>query len=164
MLDTDFVVKQLLDHSLTEVDLTHKAPPIICSRRQFQILLFYLFFFLTKNNACYFMRIVSDDSHEISYLIFSKIGKDVEKLSSAAIMIGALRVKLNVMCVHFKFTNKVCGRRLKCMDYCSHMIYKVLMPRVSITGCVAQLVSCLIQGPQVRSQPSSILLWRLVMK
>ena len=39
---------------------TLKAPPIICSRRQFQILL-------------------ADDSHEISYLIFSKIGMDVAK-------------------------------------------------------------------------------------
>ena len=37
-------------------------------------------------------RLPADDSHEISYLIFSKIGKDVNKLSSAAVMIGTLRV------------------------------------------------------------------------
>ena len=35
--------------------------------------------------------LLADDSHEI-YLIFSKIGKDVTKLSSAAVVIGALRV------------------------------------------------------------------------
>ena len=38
-------------------------------------------------------RLRADDSHEISYLIFSKSGKDVEKyFTSAAVMIGALRV------------------------------------------------------------------------
>ena len=37
-------------------------------------------------------RLLADDSHEISYLIFCKIRKDVENLSSAAVMIGALRV------------------------------------------------------------------------
>ena len=36
----------------------------------------------------------ADDSHEISYLIFSKIKKDVPNLSSAAVVIGALRVKI----------------------------------------------------------------------
>ena len=34
---------------------------------------------------------MADDSHEISYLIFSKIRKDVTK-SSVAVVIGALRV------------------------------------------------------------------------
>ena len=34
-----------------------------------------------------------DNSHEISFLIFSKTGKDVANLSSAAVVIGALRVK-----------------------------------------------------------------------
>ena len=39
-------------------------------------------------------RLLADDSYEISYLIiFSKIGKDVEKSSSAAVVVGALRVK-----------------------------------------------------------------------
>ena len=37
-------------------------------------------------------RPLSDDSHEKSYLIFSKIGEDVSNLSSAAVVIGALRV------------------------------------------------------------------------
>ena len=35
----------------------------------------------------------ADDSHEISYLIFSKLGKISQNLSSAAVVIGALRVK-----------------------------------------------------------------------
>ena len=37
-------------------------------------------------------RLLADDSHEISYLIFSKIGKDVANCVSAAIVIGALRI------------------------------------------------------------------------
>ena len=38
-------------------------------------------------------RLLADDSHEISYLIFfMKIGKDVAKYLSAAVVIGALRV------------------------------------------------------------------------
>ena len=39
-------------------------------------------------------HLLADDSHEISCLIFSKIEKDVAKLSSAAVVIGALRVKI----------------------------------------------------------------------
>ena len=39
-------------------------------------------------------RRLADDFHVISYLILSKIGKDVQKLSSAAVVIGALRVKI----------------------------------------------------------------------
>ena len=37
--------------------------------------------------------LLEDNSHEISYLIFSKIGKMSQNLSSAAVVIGALRVK-----------------------------------------------------------------------
>ena len=40
-------------------------------------------------------RLLTDDSHEIAYLIFSKTRKDVQNLSSAADVIGALRVKYN---------------------------------------------------------------------
>ena len=35
-------------------------------------------------------RLLADDSHEISYLFFSKKKKDVAKLSSAAVVIGTL--------------------------------------------------------------------------
>ena len=38
-------------------------------------------------------RLLADDSHEISYLIFfRKLGKMSQNLSSAAVVIGALRV------------------------------------------------------------------------
>ena len=37
-------------------------------------------------------HLLADDSHEISCLIFSKIRKDVAKLLSAAVGIGALKV------------------------------------------------------------------------
>ena len=37
-------------------------------------------------------HLLADDSHEITYLIFSKIWKDVAK-SSAAVVIDTLRVK-----------------------------------------------------------------------
>ena len=39
-------------------------------------------------------RLQADDSNEISYLIFSKIRKDVVKLSPTAVVIGALRVRI----------------------------------------------------------------------
>ena len=39
-------------------------------------------------------RLLADDSYEISYLIFfRKSGKMTQNLSSAAVLIGALRVK-----------------------------------------------------------------------
>ena len=38
-------------------------------------------------------RLLADNSHGIAYLIFSKNMKGVANLSSAAIVIGALRVK-----------------------------------------------------------------------
>ena len=58
--------------------LTHKAQPIIYSRRQFQILL--LFSKITEK-ICYFMRIVCWQMILKKYhtLFFSKIGKDVNK-------------------------------------------------------------------------------------
>ena len=39
-------------------------------------------------------RLLADDSHEISYLIFWKIRKMLQKLPSAAVLIGALRAKV----------------------------------------------------------------------
>ena len=40
-------------------------------------------------------RLLADDSHEISYLIILKLGKMSQNLSSAAVVIGALRVNAN---------------------------------------------------------------------
>ena len=42
-------------------------------------------------------RLLADDSHETSYLIFSKIKKMLQNLSSAAVVIGALRVNLGTL-------------------------------------------------------------------
>ena len=40
-------------------------------------------------------RLLADNSHEISYLLFfQKLGKMSQKLSSAAVVIGALRVNM----------------------------------------------------------------------
>ena len=44
-------------------------------------------------------RLLADDSHEISYLIFRKLRKMSQNLSSAAVVIDALRVKLVCMLV-----------------------------------------------------------------
>ena len=44
-------------------------------------------------------RLLADDSHEISYLIFRKLRKMLQNLSSAAVVIGALRV--NLVCSSF---------------------------------------------------------------
>ena len=43
-------------------------------------------------------RLLADDSHEMSYLIFfRKLEKMSQKLSSAAVVVGALRVKTDSM-------------------------------------------------------------------
>ena len=42
-------------------------------------------------------RLLSGDSRVISYLIFVKIRKMSQNLSSAAVLIGALRVKIGAM-------------------------------------------------------------------
>ena len=48
-------------------------------------------------------RLLADDSHEISYLIFfHKLGKMSQNLSSAAVVIGALRVKRTVSMFNLK--------------------------------------------------------------
>ena len=53
-------------------------------------------------------RLQSDNSHEISYLIFSKIGKDVENVSPAAVVIAALMVNIHYKPKHMipRFTHK----------------------------------------------------------
>ena len=39
-------------------------------------------------------RLLADDSHEISYLFLKKLVNMLQNLSSAAVVIGALRVKV----------------------------------------------------------------------
>ena len=71
--------------------LTLKAPPIICRRQHFQILPLFQNF---QNGMIFHEnRLLADDSHEISYLIyFQKLGKMSQNLSSASVVIGSLRV------------------------------------------------------------------------
>ena len=53
-------------------------------------------------------RLLADDSHVISYLIFCrKLGKMSQNLSSAAVVIGALRVKVNISHVMSKPVSKL---------------------------------------------------------
>ena len=47
-------------------------------------------------------RLLADDSYEISYLCFRTLGKMVQNLSSAAVMIGALRLYVTVQIVNNK--------------------------------------------------------------
>ena len=42
--------------------------------------------------------LLADNSHDISYLISSELGKMLQNLSSAAVVIGAFRVKLDFLC------------------------------------------------------------------
>ena len=51
-------------------------------------------------------HLLADNSHEISYLIFfRKLGKMAQNLSSAAVLIGALRVK-HMTCIAIFFKSK----------------------------------------------------------
>ena len=56
-------------------------------------------------------RLLADDSHVISCLIFvRKLGKMLQNLSSAAVVIGALRVRINMVCSkgHFSLLKLPC--------------------------------------------------------
>ena len=72
LLEQTQTVTQPKLSSVASVDsiLTLKAPPIICSRRQFKILLLF------QNNKLGMMfhenRLLADDSHEISFIISFK--------------------------------------------------------------------------------------------
>ena len=50
-------------------------------------------------------RLLADDSHVISCLIFSNLGKMSQILSSAAVVIGALWVKVKWNIVHVNIVN-----------------------------------------------------------
>ena len=45
-------------------------------------------------------RLLAEDSHEISYLFFRKLGKLSHNLPSAAVVIGALKVKAHLKKIH----------------------------------------------------------------
>ena len=75
--------------------LTPKGPPIICSRRQFQILLFF-----QKKQIRHDISLESSAGRRFSRSIipyfFRKLGKMLQNLSSAAVVIDTLRVKLGL--------------------------------------------------------------------
>ena len=84
-------IRKLIAH-VCSLSLTHKAPSSICSRRQFQILPIFQKNY-KKGKIFHENCLLADNSHEISYLILRKLGKISQNLSSAAVVIGALRVK-----------------------------------------------------------------------
>ena len=71
--------------------LTLKAPPIICSIRQLKIL---PLFQKQQIRPCYFMRIVAGRRSSCNIIPYfcRKLGKMSQNLSSAVVLIGALRV------------------------------------------------------------------------
>ena len=87
MLSADDTSMQRVKNKLRTNAGAPKASPIICSRWQFQILLLF--------QKYQIMRIVCLQKILMKYhtLFFWKLGKMSKKLSSAAVVIGALRVK-----------------------------------------------------------------------
>ena len=93
-----FLLSCLSFHSSVCHDqLTHKGPTIISSRLQFKILMTISNFaaFSQKKGIIFHENgLLADDSHEISdFIFFRKLGKMAQNLSSAAVSVGALRVK-----------------------------------------------------------------------
>ena len=71
-------------------------------------------------------RLLADDSHEISYLIVLKIGKMSQNLSSAAVMIGALRVNLRQRLMGELFSTPVYQWLFNCQHFQTHFPLKPL--------------------------------------
>ena len=85
--------KKLAAKRIPFIFLACKPPPIICIRRQLNICHFF------KNNKQGMIfhenRLLADDSHVISHLSFENWERCLnQNLLSAAVVIGALRVKL----------------------------------------------------------------------
>ena len=58
-------------------------------------------------------RLLADDSHEISYLIFLKMRKYVAKLSSVAVVTGALRIKMKCFLDIMSWTKNMNAKKKK---------------------------------------------------
>ena len=90
------VISRWKKSPLVGKELTLKAPSKICSRRHSIFFFFFFFKYFRQNKSWHFMWIVcqADNSHEMSRLVFSEkkkiIIKKIKKLSSAAVVIGAL--------------------------------------------------------------------------
>ena len=73
-------------------------------------------------------RLLADDSHEISYLIFVEnyIGKMLQNLSSSAVVIGTLRVKRNNCTLYNKMNLEPSGIQDK-YKICKVYIFACIM-------------------------------------
>ena len=111
--------------------LTLKAPPLFCSRRQFKILALF---------QKYWIR--HDISWESSYLFFWKLGKMFQNLSSAAVVIGALRVKKFIR----QWLNEACTAMVYLFldQFIWPTYYNIIWPLLRVTskheqGCITLL-------------------------
>ena len=105
---SDRTLLNVLNMLRNETSLTFKASPIICSRRQFQILLLF-----SKNNNK--KTTTTKNKKQIRYDISLELfaGKMSQNLSSAAVVIGALRV------------NKFSNTRARMLDSICNMTLKL---------------------------------------
>ena len=99
-------------------------------------------------------HLLADNSHEISYLIFfPKIRKMLRKLSSAAVVIGAVRVKEQ----HF-MTDLVEGKYFL-------LIFKIYKIHVNfIHNKVAAIMSCSLKSIVVNATIAQVINMRYVRK
>ena len=106
---SDRTLLNVLNMLRNETSLTFKASPIICSRRQFQILL--LFFKKTTTTKQQQQKNKKQIRYDISRELSA--GKMSQNLSSAAVVIGALRV------------NKFSNTRARMLDSICNMTLKL---------------------------------------
>ena len=82
-------------------------------------------------------RLLADDSHEISFLIFFfKLGKMLPNLSSAAVVIGASRVKLSFFIVYFRNG----GVALQELQHWLGVVNSIWPGLVTHKGCLSEMV------------------------
>ena len=85
-------------------------------------------------------RLLADDSHVVSYLIFvNKLGKTLQKVSSAAVVIGALRDKIRVPVAQFcTLRFYYCGHVDLAVEHAQQHIY------INYEGCSIISPLCLL--------------------
>ena len=118
--------------------LTHKAPSVIWSRRQFKIFCFF-------NNNKYIMRIVCWKTTFMKYhtLSLSKTRKHVTKF----VKIGALRVNILITIMNTKLYTKASLLNISICDQGLVILYSYLMPVCSIVKTII---------PRCRGRPDSL--------
>ena len=85
-------------------------------------------------------RLLADNSHKIACIIFfQKLGKMSQNLSSAAVVVGALRVNLRRLLI-YAFLICVCS-------FCSYTVtIKCIMHNKAITLFISLLLQTPVQG------------------